>query len=411
MTLRFLPRRVGAVGPTESSAVKRVFLVGSICALAIAPSPAGAARSARAASPARVARQARAVHQARTARQARVARQARALAPTLAPAASGLIDAQIDFSAALARILYSHRSALVRGVAPDGANGVNAEWEHGQGPGMFIEEQRHGEEAIIAGLVHHSPKLWRLGEREFAWGFAHQGPAGNFPDTQDPFHSTSFFVEGVAHVILVLRAAAASGVAVPRHLLSEVDSFLPRLHRAARWMASSVVWRPGLASDAPYTHRRFLVASALGLTAMLTGDRLLARRAREALELGLMAQRGDGVFPELGGFDSSYQARGIVYAEHYLAWVPHAPRSLVPAIASGLAWERTRILPSGDVSIVGNTRANGVMRDHNGPKLVVYPMVANALAWWGLARQILTDVRVAARVSAWGDSHPADVGT
>ena len=67
-------------------------------------------------------------------------------------------------------------------------------------------------------------------------------------------------------------------------------------------------------------------------------------------------------------------------------------------------------LPSGEVSIAGNTRANGVMVDHNGPKKVVYPMVADALAWWGLARQVPADVRVAARVSAWGGSHPGEVG-
>jgi hypothetical protein len=276
---------------------------------------------------------------------------------------------------------------------------------------MFIEEQRHGEEAIIAGVVHHDSKLWERGVREFACGFAHQGPAGNFPDTNDPFHSTSFFVEGTAHLILVLRGAARSGIAVPRPLHREVASFLPRLHRAARWMAARRVWQAGLTSDAPYTHRRFLVASALGLTAVLTGDRLLARRAREALEMGLKAQRENGVFPELGGFDSSYQARGIVYAEHYLAWVRHAPGSLVRAIARGIAWERTRILPSGEVSIAGNTRANGVMYDHNGPKRVVYPMVATALAWWGLARHRPDEVRVAARVSAWGEAHPGAVGT
>ena len=365
--------------------MKLVFVVGSVCVLAIAASPAAG-------------------------RPGRPGRLPDALQPSLARAASGGLDARIDFSRAFDRILYSHPAALVRGVAPDGANGVNAEWEHGQGPGMYIEEQRHGEEAIIAGLVHRTPKLWRLGVREFAWGFDHQGPDGNFPDTQDPFHSTSFFVEGVAHLILVLRRASSSGIAVPRHLLDRVDSFVPRLHRAARWMASPSVWRAGLAGDAPYTHRRFLVASALGLTAVLTDDPLLASRAREALALGLEAQRGDGVFPELGGFDSSYQARGIVYAEHYLAWVPGAPKALAPAIARGLRWERTRILPSGEVSIAGNTRANGVMVDHNGPKKVVYPMVANALAWWGLARQVAADVRVAARVSAWGSSHPGEVG-
>ena len=56
-----------------------------------------------------------------------------------------------------------------------------------------------------------------------------------------------------------------------------------------------------------------------------------------------------------------------------------------------------------------NTRASAV-RTTTGPKLVVYSMVANALAWWGLARQIPADVSVAARVSASGNAHPADVG-
>ncbi len=91
-------------------------------------------------------------------------------------------------------------------------------------------------------------------------------------------------------------------------------------------------------------------------------------------------------------------------------WVPHAPRSLGSAIAHGLAWEQTRILPRGKVSAVGNTRANGVMRDRNGPKHVVYLMVANALAWWGLGRDRPADVTLAARVSAWAHAHPADVG-
>ena len=102
-------------------------------------------------------------------------------------------------------------------------------------------------------------------------------------------------------MILVLRRASSNGIAVPRHLLDQVDSFLPQLHRAARWMASPSVWRAGLAGDAPYTHRRFLVASALGLTAVLTDDPLLASRAREALELGLEANAATGCSPSWAG--------------------------------------------------------------------------------------------------------------
>jgi hypothetical protein len=331
---------------------------------------------------------------------------------TRARAGLAAFDVRIELSRPRARILYVHPSALIAGVGRDGANGVNHDYELGTGPGMYIEEQRHGEEAIIAGVVLHAPRLWRVGLRELDWGFARQGSGGNFPHTQDPFHSTSFFVEAVADLTLILRTASRSGFKLPAHLLAHLDSFLPRLHAAARWMARADVWRSGLARDAPYAHRRFLVASALGLTAQLTHDRLLRQRAHEALELGLEVQRANGIDPELGGYDSSYQARGLVYAEHYLAWVQRDPLAaqLRAAIARGLRWERTRIRGSGQVSTAGNTRANGIMRDHNGPKRVVYPMVAAALDWWGLAAAVPSEVRLAAKVARWGRAHPADVG-
>jgi hypothetical protein len=51
------------------------------------------------------------------------------------------------------------------------------------------------------------------------------------------------------------------------------------------------------------------------------------------------------------------------------------------------------------------------MFDHNGPNRVVYPMVALALAWWGLAEWVPDDLRLAAKVARWGAAHPAEVGT
>jgi len=190
-------------------------------------------------------------------------------------------------------------------VAADGANGVNAAWERGAGPGFYSEEQRHGEEAILDGLARHSSRLWHTGLREFTWGLARQGPAGDFPGTHDPFHSTSFFVEGVAHTILVVRAGAAAGLPVPGSLVHALDRLVGRLHRAARWMARADVWRAGIEGEAPFTHRRFLVTAAVGLTGRLTGDRTLERLGHQAMLLGLARQRPDGVFPELGGPDSS----------------------------------------------------------------------------------------------------------
>jgi hypothetical protein len=85
-------------------------------------------------------------------------------------ASSGRIDARIDFSGAFDRILCSHPAALVRGVAPDGANGVNAEWEHGHGPGMFIE--------AWLGLARQIPADVSVAARVSAWGSAHPADVG-----------------------------------------------------------------------------------------------------------------------------------------------------------------------------------------------------------------------------------------
>lgn len=321
-------------------------------------------------------------------------------------------DSRIEVAPAFEAIMDRAPGSFLRSVAGDGSNGINALWGVHRAASFYIEEQRHGEEAVLAGLAHHRPAIWRAGLREIDWGFAREASDGSFPGTGDPFHSTSFFVEGVAHLMLVLRGANADGIALPRGLRAHLDAHLAQLRAAARWMARPVVWTAGLASDAPYAHRRFLVAAAVGLTGVLTGDRTLRARAHQALAEGIADQRRDGVEPELGGSDSSYQARGLVYAEQFLAWLPHDSLAvrLRRTIGLGLAWERARILPSGEVSTAGNTRANGVMVDHNGPKRAVYPMVARALAWWALAGGPSSYLRVAARVQAWARSHPREVG-
>jgi hypothetical protein len=319
-------------------------------------------------------------------------------------------DAHLQLSRSAAAILYRQPSALLRGVAPDGANGVNAEWQHGLGPGMFIEEQRHGEEAILAGVLAHSPRLWRAGLREFDWAFAHQGPDGGFTATQDPFHSTSFLVEAVAHLTLVLDH---SPVPLPFGLLAHVRTYRPALLRAARWLAGEPRLSAGLAGDAPYSHRRFLVGAALGLAGLLGSDRRLEAEGRSVLAIGLAAQLPSGEDPELGGGDDSYQARGLVYAEHYLSWLPADPLAgrLRLAIARGIRWELGQVRLSGFVPSAPNTRANGLGSDHNGPKRVVYPMVAQALLGWGLRTGRPHLIALAARVATWGRTHPASVGS
>src|SRR5689334_19355748 len=104
--------------------------------------------------------------------------------------------------------LELYRGRLVgrmRDVGSDGAIGINSKWEHGQFPTWYIEQQRYASDLVIGGLLHQNTDAIDVGLRAFTWGFAHQARDGSFPGTGDAFHSTSFFVEAVAHSLLLLQ--------------------------------------------------------------------------------------------------------------------------------------------------------------------------------------------------------------
>jgi len=141
---------------------------------------------------------------------------------------------------------------------------------------------------------------------------------------------------------------------------------------------------PRPAGNAPYTHRRYVVGAAPGPTGASTGDRALLVRTHPVLEDGLSRQRSDAVNPQPGGYDSSYQMTGIVFAEHWAINLPDDP--LTPRIRTmiqrGLRWEATRVLPSGEVSAEGNTRTAGQERARDGiTKSVAYSRVIRGGGW------------------------------
>ncbi len=282
----------------------------------------------------------------------------------------------------IANVIYRYRRlvGLSNSMAPDGANGVNVYWERNQRQQWYIEAQQYGEDLVIGGLIKNDPKAIQSGFKMFDWGFNHQPPDGSFQGTGDPFHSTSFFVEAVAHTLLVLQQSPQSG-----KYADQIAHYTLRVHRAARWMIAPHVWEQGTERNEPYTHRRYLVAAALGLTGKLTGDRELINYARQSIEDGLSLQRPDGVNPEQGGYDSSYQMLGVVYAQRWVTYFPNdtlTPR-VVAMIDKALAWEQTRILPTGEISSEGNRRTGGQERGRSGKvKTVDYKQALRGFAYW-----------------------------
>ncbi|MEH1935252.1 MAG: hypothetical protein V7L14_16470 [Nostoc sp.] len=263
----------------------------------------------------------------------------------------------------IANVLYRRLSGLYRTMMPNGANGANVLWLHNQARHWYIEEQRSGEELIIGGLIKNDPQAIEAGFKMFDWGFAHQVDDGSFSMTGDNFHSTSFFVQSVAHTLLVIQQSPYS-----EKYADQVAKYKPLVHRAARWMIEPNIWKIGIRRNKPYTHRRYLVAAALGLTGKLTGDQELIQYAHKSIEDGLSLQRPDGVNPEKNGHDCSYQMVGMIYAQRWVTYFPQdtiTPK-VVAMINKSLLWEQTRILPSGEISTEGNTRTAGEEKGRSG---------------------------------------------
>ncbi|MBW4615760.1 MAG: hypothetical protein KME21_21265 [Desmonostoc vinosum HA7617-LM4] len=292
-------------------------------------------------------------------------------------------DYEYESSGLIASVLYRSLHYFYQFMSPSGAYKANVRWESNETPNWYIEEQRYGEDLIIGGIVKNNSEAIKTGFKLFEWGFARQSSDGSFSMTNDRFHSTSLFVQAVAHTLLFVQQSPYS-----KQYAKEVAKYKPLVHRAARWMISADVWRKGNIYNKPFTHRRYLVAAALGLTGKLTNDQQLISYARKSIEDGLSSQTADGVNPERGGFDTSYQVVGVVYAQRWVTYFPND--SLTPKVVAminkALTWEHSRVLPSGEISNEGNTRTAGQESARSGKtKAVAYNTVVRAFAYWGSA--------------------------
>jgi len=269
-----------------------------------------------------------------------------------------------------------NRSRLVSKVGDDGAVSVNRGWKPGSDEPFFIEQQRYGADLIHAGLMTEQEALIQEGVRILEWGFQRQGSEGDFPGTGDPMHSTSFFVEAASRAALLLQASG-------REDLKDVSaSWVPKILAAARWMArpEEIQRRPHLDLE-PYTHRYYLRAAALLQASSLTGDVRLETVGLRYLKQGLRLQRPNGINPEKGGLDVSYQGVGVFYAQRLLPYLRDPSLKKQVQDMMTLAWQPVlaRVREDGRLDTSDSRRAKEVGRSGT-PKRVAYRMMIPALA-------------------------------
>lgn len=250
-----------------------------------------------------------------------------------------------------------------RDFSEDGAAGTNREGYR------WIEEQRQGAEWIVRGIAVGRTDWIELGWRELDWGLRRQQPDGGFA-SDDPFHSTSFFVEALARSCILDPAGANS---------DRVDG----LARGARWLMSPKIESVGAARNLPFTHRRYILAAAFGETSAVTGEPGFAHRAAQWARDGLSLQQDDGVNPEKGGFDASYQMVGVLMALRYLPVCndPELRQRLRAMIRLAAEPELARLQSDGSIDADGSTRV-GRERSRAGiVKSVAYGEVLQALVY------------------------------
>jgi hypothetical protein len=159
-------------------------------------------------------------------------------------------DFHYESSNLISNYLYRRLSKSYNAISPSGAHSANIDWERHRTTKWYIEAQRYGEGLVIGGLVSNNPQAIQAGFKMFAWGFKQQAADGSFKGTGDPFHSTSFFVQAVAHSLLVIQQSPQAN-----KYAAQVSRYKPLVRHAARWMISQDVWKQGIKRNQPYTHR------------------------------------------------------------------------------------------------------------------------------------------------------------
>ncbi len=270
-----------------------------------------------------------------------------------------------------------------------GAIALNARWETNDSLPWFIEYQKEGRDWITAGLTTANKDKIGYGLKILEWGWARMEKDGSFKHP-DNYHSASFFIEATAHSILLLETS-------PWHadFASQLETMKPKLHAAALWMIrpdiDALNWPddnnyPRIFGDRRYAHRRFLDAAALGETAVIFNDQPLMEKSVWLIRNGIAFQFSDGVNPERGGHDTSYQALGLNYAcRYYQIAASESTRSeLKPTLEKGFNWLTTRIQADGRIDGTGNTRTGPAAElGRNGkPKQLDYRTTGIVFAYW-----------------------------
>lgn len=269
---------------------------------------------------------------------------------------------------------------------------------------MWIEAgpQRGSCRAVIFAVVQDD-----LAAADDAWrgidtAFRHQLEDGRFHANIRPNGASAlpfdaavetafFFMQELGRAILVIRQSPHEA-----HFKERIDALLPGIRRAMDFIDSGYETIIEGTSHAP--NRIIIGAKAFGLCGLVLDDARLVERSRKLMAHALTLRDKDGVFIENDGRDSSYNVVSVLFGQVLTLHVP-MPEAEV-AFGQAMKWQISRILPSGEVDVGGNSRTGvGKEKSYGGaPKNVNYTEVLQALTLWGVVHRDREALAAADRV-------------
>lgn len=276
-----------------------------------------------------------------------------------------------------------------------GTNRVHGHWIEA-GP------QRGSCRTVIYAVVQDDLKAADDAWRGIEVAFAHQMDDGRFEAATRPngqsarpygaaIETAFFFIQEYARAVLVIRQSPHEA-----HFAARIAALEPKLRKALAFISGGVDTIIRETSHAP--NRIIIGAKALGLGGLVIGDPTLVAQSRRLVTHALTLRDDGGVFLEKGGRDSSYNIVSVLFGQVLTLHVPMPEAEA--AFGKAVAWQVSRVLPSGEVDVRGNTRTGvGTEVSYGGePKNVNYTEVMQALTLYGLVHQDAEALAAADRV-------------
>jgi hypothetical protein len=228
-------------------------------------------------------------------------------------------------------------------IAANGAVGPNRKGYHNirpQADGSFL--------ALASGIARSDDVLIERGVRALEFGLPHQNPDGTFEGSSEQ-DIARFGYFGLRAYNLLAHSTYA------QQYSTRLETIFEALLGTEKYILEILPQHPEIFET---TNQVAMLAYTLTIAGQKAENEALIAKGDSLLQWVLAVQREDGVFPELDGHDSHYQAVSLMaLANLYLySTEPVHQQTIYPALLAGLQWEKTHISSSGYINDEGNTR-------------------------------------------------------